>query len=67
MMSGSCSMPLYRVRVLFERDGKTYEMECPERFHRIIDAIQFQGYLQDRYENTTRGTYIGSRAYRTKQ
>lgn len=57
---------MYRVRVLFERDGKTYEMECPETFRRITEAIAFQRILSDRYRECRQGRYIGSRAYREK-
>lgn len=54
----------YRVRVLFVRDGEIYEMQCPETFDRLTEAIRFQSLLEDRYADTTAGRYIGSRAYR---
>lgn len=57
----------YRVRVLFDMHGKTYEMQCPETFDRLTDAIRFQSILEDRYADTTDGRYIGSRAYRERR
>lgn len=57
----------YRVIVLFERDGKTYEMECPETFGRLTEAIRFQVILEDRYADTTAGRYIGSRVYKERR
>ena len=57
----------YRVKVLFYMDCEVYEMQCPETFGSLTEAIRFQSILEERYADTTAGRYIGSRVYRERR